>query len=197
MKQIIISLIDRKCKHITLCLPFLLMFVMPVLAQGEGQYEISWYTIDGGGGTSSGGPYTLTGTIGQPDAGWSIGGIYELLGGFWLGGPLPECYTGPHYDQWLDVGSPACWCANVNPRQCHGDADGKSQGKNKYWVSADDLDILIAAWNKPFEQLAGNQICADFDHLPQGKSKYRVSTDDLDILVANWNKANKPDPDCP
>jgi len=29
------------------------------------QYEISWYTIDGGGGTSSGGLYVLTGTIGQ------------------------------------------------------------------------------------------------------------------------------------
>jgi hypothetical protein len=173
------------------------MLTIPALVQADGPYEITWYTIDGGGGTSTGGPYTLTGTIGQPDAGWSIGGIYELLGGFWLGGPLPECYTGSHYDQWFDVGSPACWCANVNPRQCHGDADGKSQGKNKYWVSTEDLDVLIAAWNKPFEQLVGNQICADFDHLPQGKSKYRVSTDDLDILVANWNKANAPAADCP
>lgn len=53
-----------------------------------GQYEISWYTIDGGGGRSIGGPYTLTGTIGQPDAAYSRGGNYELLGGFWPGGPL-------------------------------------------------------------------------------------------------------------
>ncbi|NIP54591.1 MAG: hypothetical protein GWN67_21130 [Phycisphaerae bacterium] len=52
------------------------------------QYELSWYTIDGGGGRSSGGPYTLTGTIGQPDAAYSKGGNYELLGGFWPGGPL-------------------------------------------------------------------------------------------------------------
>lgn len=51
-------------------------------------YEISWYTIDGGGGTSRGGQYELTGTIGQPDADWSEGGDYELLGGFWPGGPL-------------------------------------------------------------------------------------------------------------
>jgi len=41
-----------------------------------------------GGGRSSGGPYVLTGTIGQPDAAWSSGGNYELLGGFWPGGPL-------------------------------------------------------------------------------------------------------------
>jgi hypothetical protein len=52
------------------------------------QYQISWYTIDGGGGQGSGGPYVLTGTIGQPDAAYSTGGGYELLGGFWTGGPL-------------------------------------------------------------------------------------------------------------
>jgi len=46
-------------------------------------YSIDWYTIDGGGGTSSGGPYTLTGTIGQPDAGVHTGGNYTLVGGFW------------------------------------------------------------------------------------------------------------------
>ncbi len=51
-------------------------------------YNISWHTIDGGGGTSSGGQYKLNGTIGQPDAEYSNGGKYELLGGFWPGGPL-------------------------------------------------------------------------------------------------------------
>jgi hypothetical protein len=46
-------------------------------------YSIDWSTIDGGGGTSSGGPYTLSGTIGQPDAGTMSGGNYSLTGGFW------------------------------------------------------------------------------------------------------------------
>jgi hypothetical protein len=45
-------------------------------------YSIDWYSIDGGGGTSSGGSYTLTGTIGQADAGKMSGGTYELTGGF-------------------------------------------------------------------------------------------------------------------
>jgi hypothetical protein len=49
------------------------------------QYAIDWYTIDGGGGTSSGGSYTLSGTIGQPDAGTLAGGTYVLEGGFWGG----------------------------------------------------------------------------------------------------------------
>ena len=56
--------------------------------QASGDYEISWHTIDGGGGRSSGGQYVLTGTIGQPDADWSKAGDYEVLGGFWPGGPL-------------------------------------------------------------------------------------------------------------
>ena len=49
-------------------------------------YEITWYTIDGGGGMfSTGGSYSLGGTIGQPDAGTLSGGGYTLDGGFWGG----------------------------------------------------------------------------------------------------------------
>jgi hypothetical protein len=58
------------------------------LAGTGGPYELSWSTIDGGGGQSSGGQYVLTGTIGQPDAAYSASEQYELLGGFWPGGPL-------------------------------------------------------------------------------------------------------------
>jgi hypothetical protein len=40
----------------------------------------------GGGGTSSGGAYTLSGTIGQADASSPMsGGAYTLTGGFWAG----------------------------------------------------------------------------------------------------------------
>ena len=51
-------------------------------------YQIRSHTIDGGGGTSSGGQYIIIGTIAQHDAGYSDGGEYEVLGGFWPGGPL-------------------------------------------------------------------------------------------------------------
>lgn len=53
-----------------------------------GQYELSWRTIDGGGGISTSGQYVVMGTSGQADAAWSVGGDYELLGGFWPGEPL-------------------------------------------------------------------------------------------------------------
>jgi hypothetical protein len=49
-------------------------------------FDISWWTVDGGGGTASGGSYTLIGTIGQPDAEVLTGGDYTLGGGFWGGG---------------------------------------------------------------------------------------------------------------
>ena len=51
-------------------------------------FSVEWYKIADGGGTSTGGQYVLTGTIGQPDAANSTGGDYKLLGGFWPGGPL-------------------------------------------------------------------------------------------------------------
>jgi hypothetical protein len=54
---------------VTICLSF--SALVPVPAQTGGPYELTWYTIDGGGGVSRGGQYVLTGTIGQPDADWS------------------------------------------------------------------------------------------------------------------------------
>ena len=46
-------------------------------------YSIDWSTVDGGGGTSTGGVYSVSGTIGQPDAAAMSGGTYTLHGGFW------------------------------------------------------------------------------------------------------------------
>ncbi len=54
------------------------------LAKPADTYTIAWYTIDGGGAMNlSGGTYTLSGAIGQPDAGSMSGGTYKLNGGFW------------------------------------------------------------------------------------------------------------------
>jgi hypothetical protein len=54
------------------------------LAQSGGGYTLSWWTVDNGGGTSNGGAYALSGTIGQPDAGGLLsGGQFGVQGGFW------------------------------------------------------------------------------------------------------------------
>jgi hypothetical protein len=46
-------------------------------------FQMDWFTVDGGGGTSTGGVYSVTGTVGQPDAGLMSGGNFTLRGGFW------------------------------------------------------------------------------------------------------------------
>jgi hypothetical protein len=104
----------------------------PTKTLAAGPYRIDWYTIDGGGGTSRSGQYVLTGTIGQPDADWSKGGKYELLGGFWPGGPL--CVV--EFDdftrlaeQWLSTASGLA-----------GDLDGDND------VDFDDLSWLADFW---------------------------------------------------
>ena len=66
-----------------------------VLAADE--FEMTRSTIDGGGAMeSSGGDFSVSGTIGQPDAGVMRGGDeltgeFELTGGFWFQTPLGDC----------------------------------------------------------------------------------------------------------
>lgn len=153
-------------------------------------------------------------------------------------------YSGSQLADWRLVERPDGWCVGcsnpghlmdattrelltVDPnyrRQCHGDADGNFQGRpaSAYWCSADDLNVFIAAWNRPYfdkittptmdgiydetYQVTGGVgydgaivplINADFDHDGEGRSQYRSSAQDVPILVASFNTANKPDPDCP
>ena len=52
------------------------------------QLAVPWHTIAGGGGVSTGGVYSVSGTIGQPDAGEPLtGGPFSVTGGFWA---LPQ-----------------------------------------------------------------------------------------------------------
>jgi hypothetical protein len=62
---------------------FLLFVAFPFVISAQ-NYSIDWFKIAGGGGTSTGGTYTVSGTIGQHDAGGLMtGGSYSLTVGFW------------------------------------------------------------------------------------------------------------------
>ncbi len=62
----------------------LAFLVVQWAVQAQPNYAIDWFTVDGGGGTSTGGVYSVSGTIGQPDAGPTMsGGNYAVDGGFW------------------------------------------------------------------------------------------------------------------
>jgi hypothetical protein len=66
-------------KSLILCLG-----VMISAASFAQSYSIDWYKIAGGGGASGNGQYSLSGTVGQPEAGVAMsGGKYSLAGGFW------------------------------------------------------------------------------------------------------------------
>ncbi|HEU5397227.1 MAG TPA: hypothetical protein VFV81_08665 [Verrucomicrobiae bacterium] len=64
-----------------LLVPLLLALCLSAAAQ---PYSLNRYKISGGGGTSTNSQYTVSGTIGQPDASAAMtGGNYSVTGGFW------------------------------------------------------------------------------------------------------------------
>ena len=62
-----------------------LCFLVAQLSSHAQSLSINWFTIDGGGGTSTGGAFAVTGTVGQSDANAQpmTGDNFSLVGGFW------------------------------------------------------------------------------------------------------------------
>ena len=67
------------------CWSLVLLFASSVSAQ---TFTVDWFKVSGGGGTSTNAQFSLSGTIGQPDAGPTMtNGQFSLMGGFWV---LPQ-----------------------------------------------------------------------------------------------------------
>ncbi len=80
-----------------------------LLRKGIVEFDISWYSIDGGGtSASSGGVFQLNGTVGQPDAGVMIGGEFKLTGGFWA-----ITKSGEVFEDGFESGSTSSWSETV------------------------------------------------------------------------------------
>ena len=73
-----------------------LLLLLAGVALANAGYELPWFAVDGGGGESAGGGFTLAGTAGQSDADALSGGGYTLVGGFWPG-------AGPNFLRFLPV----------------------------------------------------------------------------------------------
>lgn len=96
MRRIEIFLIKRSARVVSLCVLCCLSLTMSGFVQGldrDGspvpfgdKQKYMDFLISGGGGTSSGGSFTMTGTIGQPIVGVCSGGPYVLTSGFLFNG---------------------------------------------------------------------------------------------------------------
>ena len=90
----------RMASALKLYLP-LMALVVGVAIAGAQNYTIDWYTIGGGGGTSTGSVYAVSGTIGQPTVGTTSNRNFSVTGGFWAligavqmpGSPLLSVYV--------------------------------------------------------------------------------------------------------
>jgi len=126
---------------VRLSLPALVLICGYVLPLGlTAQPSINWWTLDGGGGMSStGADYALSGTIGQPDAGLMMtGGDYALVGGFWA------------------------FAAPPPPEGCPGDYDCDGD------IDFFDIDLLLAAlggeasWAAKYQETFGTPPPCDY-----------------------------------
>ena len=108
-----------------------------------GQYSIPWSTIDSGGVlNSSGGSYTLSGTIGQHDASGAIsGGTYTLTGGFWAGVATAEpCLGDFNGNGGVDFDDLNTFISAFQTQNLIGDFNGNGG------VDFDDLNTFILAF---------------------------------------------------
>jgi hypothetical protein len=100
------------------------------VAQTGGPYDLSWNTQDGGGGTSSGGPYAITGVIGQPDAGPPLSGGNETLSGGFLPSAAVPCYAncdGSTSLPVLNVQDFSCFLVRFASGDLYANCDGSTQ----------------------------------------------------------------------
>ncbi|MBX3380391.1 MAG: DUF4082 domain-containing protein [Phycisphaeraceae bacterium] len=128
-------------------------YLVDVVLESECPYDLSWFTIDCGGGTSTNGLFFLSGTSGQPDAGRMTGPPYfSLVGGYWgAAGAAPTCPADFNDDGLVDDEDFVLFANMYNillcdapemPPDCPGDLNGDQE------VNDEDFVIFANAYNE-------------------------------------------------
>ncbi len=92
-------------------------------------FDLSWFSIDAGGGSSTDGSFTVNGTIGQPDTGRMTGAPhFSVMAGYW------GAATAAH--DILDCTDP------MMPMDCPSDFNGDAM------VDDNDFVIFVDAYNE-------------------------------------------------
>lgn len=121
--------------------------LLPVAMAGGPSYDITSFTVDGGGGTSSGTGFVLSGTAGQSDATavTLTGDGFALTGGFWpAASSVVACVgdvTGDGVTNLADLGTLFGNWNQVVPPNTGGDLTGDGV------VNLADLGVMFADWN--------------------------------------------------
>ena len=112
---------------------FLMLPVVVALELGAQTYSVDWYKIAGGGGTSTGAVYSVSGTIGQHEASVTpmTNGQFSLTGGFWV---LPQAVP--------VTGAPALSIAPAGPAQASISWTPATPG----WVLQENLNLGTTNW---------------------------------------------------
>lgn len=78
----------KKASAFLMALALLLLLAGAALAGSAGGYTVGWQVLAGGGAPALAGQVALNGTLGQPVAGLSASGSYNISGGYWYRGSL-------------------------------------------------------------------------------------------------------------
>ncbi len=125
----------------------MLVLVAAVLATGGAApisrgptFDLSWWTIDGGGDTSVGAGFELSGTIGQADTGVATGGGFTLAGGFWSAPSAQSCPAD------LDDSGAVDFADILAILAAWGNAGGPEDLDDSGTVDFGDLLVVLAEW---------------------------------------------------
>jgi hypothetical protein len=114
---------------------------LAISASAVQNFSIDWFKIAGGGGTSTNAQYSLSGTIGQHDAGGPFtGGNYSLTGGFWA---LLAVQT---------TGAPKLRIVLTTTNTAVVAWPSPSTG----WKLQQDLNLSTTSWTTPSESVTDN-----------------------------------------
>ncbi|MDZ4756056.1 MAG: hypothetical protein SGJ11_16355 [Phycisphaerae bacterium] len=113
-----------------------------ILSVAGPDLQLTWHSMDGGGGTLEAAAWSIDGSVGQCDAGESVGGVWSLSGGFWPGVPVATCVGDVDGNALVDAADLALVLGAWGPAPRLSIEDIDANGV----VNAADLALVLGVW---------------------------------------------------
>jgi len=174
----------RRTIPISTALIVLMSIVLTLSAHGAEMgpgYQVSWWTVDSGGGaggrSSSGASYTLSATFAQPDANpqQAMSGSYALTGGFWPTARLERVFLPMTYrPEILPLRTHQVFLPVVAVR-----SQESTSPPLIYEMDFEEAGIPGSEWSSQTVSQAPNQQPGDYFLGPFGNTNVQLNIDDL------------------